>query len=149
MSAESLDDALDGLKGRSGTIEVDRDAHSAEVDVVEADRIGVRVKGVRVRRDGPLDVAREAEALPDRLRSLSDPVSPVEVEPSLGGARLRGEPDRDRRYFEVDVQPDYTDIRRTRVDDQGDRQEADWTMTRDQLDRLIDEAAGPDQSENK
>lgn len=141
MTPDPLNKALDDLDG-PGTVEVDRDGASAEVDVVDVDRIGVRVKGVRVRHDGPVDVEREAEALPNRLRSLPDPVGPVEVAPELGGAKLRGTPDREQRYFEVDVQPDHTNIRRTKVDDDGERQESDWSMTRDQLDRLIDEASG-------
>lgn len=141
MSDPQLDQALDKLDG-SGTVEVDRDGRSAEVDVVDVDRIGVRVKGVRVRHDGPVDVEREARALPERLRSLPDPLHPVEVAPDLGGAILRGAPDRDRRYFEAEVEPDRTRIRRTRVGDDGEREEADWTMTRDQLDRLIDEVGG-------
>jgi len=144
MSRDPLNKALDDLDG-AGTVEVDRDGGSAEVDVVDADRIGVRVKGVRVRHDGPVDVEREARALPDRLRSLPDPVEPVEVAPDLGGAILRGDPDSQRRYFEVDVQPDRTDIHRRQVGDDGERHEADWSMTRDQLDRLIDEAGGAGQ----
>ncbi|MEN0065500.1 MAG: hypothetical protein AAGA48_25375 [Myxococcota bacterium] len=145
MSDSPLDKALDGLKGTPGTIEVDRDNHAAEVDVVDVDRIGVRVRGVRVRRTGSVDVQREAAALPERLRSLPDPVEAVEVAPELGGARLRGTPDREQRYFEVDVQPSHTDIRRTKVGEDGAREESDWSMTREQLDRLIDETAGLDQ----
>lgn len=146
MSADEqqdLDDALDALDGEEGTVSVERDGGSAEVDVVDADRLGVRVRGVRVRRNAQVDVAKEAEALPKRMRSLGDPVKPVEVAPSLGGARLRSAPRRGE-YFEVDVEPDQTHIRRTRVDEDGERHPTDWTMTRDQLDRLIDEAHGDD-----
>lgn len=146
MSDPQLDKALDALDG-SGTVEVDRGGHSAEVDVIDVDRIGVRVKGVRVRHDGPVDVEREASALPDRLRSLPEPVGPVEIAPELGGAKLRGTPDRQQRYFEVEVEPDRTHIHRTQVNDDGEREETDWTMTRDQLDRLIDETAGQPDSE--
>jgi len=35
-----------------------------------------------------------------------------------------------------------TSIRRTQVGEQGERVETDWTMTREQLDRLIDETSG-------
>ena len=138
-----LDDALNELDG-PGTVALDRDGGKTEVDVVDADRIGVRVRGVRVHRDRDVDVEREAFALPDRMRSLPDRIEPVEVAPTLGGARLRSRPDemRGRDYFEVDVAPRRTDIRRTRVDADGERHETDWTMTRDQLDRLLDEAEG-------
>ena len=112
--------------------------------MVDVDRLGVRVRGVRVGRDRDLDVDREARSLPDRMRSLPEPVEPVEIAPSLGGARLRTRPDRHQEYFEVDVAPGRTDIRRTQVDADGQRQPTDWTMTREQLDQLIGEAAGPE-----
>ncbi|MBX2796932.1 MAG: hypothetical protein KTR31_04660 [Myxococcales bacterium] len=136
-----LDEALDELEGPTGTVEVDTGSGQAEVDVVDVDRLGVRIRGVRVRREKEVDVKREAAALPERLRALPDRVQPVEVAPELGGARLRSPPDRRQEYFEVDVAPDGTDIRRTRVDSDGERHPVDWTMTRDQLDRLIDEAS--------
>lgn len=145
QSKPTLDEALDSLGDGSGTIEVDQERGHAEVDVVEADRLGVRVKGVRVHRDKGLEVEHEAKALPERMRSLSEPVEPVEIAPDLGGATLRSKP-RDDRYFEVQVEPTRTDIRRTRVDDDGERHETDWTMTRDQLDRLLEEASGPEES---
>ncbi len=142
MSA-TLDEALDALQG-AGTVEVDRAAGKAEVDVVDVDRIGVRVRGVRVHRDRAVDVGEEAQRLPERLRSLPDRVAPVEVDATLGGARLRTRPDemRGRDFFEVDVAPTRTDIHRTRIDDEGERHDADWTMTRDQLDRLLHETEG-------
>lgn len=136
-----LDEALDDLDGTRGTVEVDTGNGQAEVDVVDVDRLGVRIKGVRVRRERAVDIKREAADLPKRLRSLPEPVEPVEVAPTLGGARLRSKPDRGQEYFEVDVAPEGTDIRRTRVDADGERHPTDWTMTRDQLDRLIDEAS--------
>ena len=145
-SNDKLDDALDALDGESGTVSIDQDGGTAEVDVVEADRLGVRVRGVRVTRKRGVDVAREAKELPDRLRSLPDRVEPSEVAPELGGSRLRSKP-RKGEYFEVDVAPDRTDIRRTRVDDEGERHETDWTMTRDQLGRIIDEARGDETDE--
>ncbi len=141
-----LDTALDALPEGTGTIELERPGGSTEVDVVDVDRIGVRVKGVRVRRDRDTDIAQEATALPDRLRTLPDKAHPVEIDPTLGGARLRTQPDRGREYFEVDVEPRRTDIRRTRIDDKGTRHASDWTMTREQLDRLLEEAAGSDQA---
>lgn len=144
MSDRPLDQALDALPPGGGTVEVERGGHRAEVDVVDVDRLGVRVRGVTVTRGAPIDVAEEASALPDRLRALPDRIAPVEVAPELGGARLRTRPDelRGREHFEVDVAPDRTAIRRTRVDEGGERAQVDWTMTREQLDKLIDEVAG-------
>lgn len=136
-----LDRALDALRG-PGVVRVDRSGRTAEVDVTEVDRLGVRVRGVRVRCEQPRDVVEEARALPERLRALPDRVAPVEVDPVLGGARLRTVPGDVRDgYFEVDVTPHDTEIRRTRVAG-GEREPADFTLTREQLDRLIDQAAG-------
>jgi len=139
----TLDEALDALEGQ-GTIEVERTGGRAEVDVVDADRLGVSVRRVKVTRDAPVDVAEEAAALPERIRALPERVEPVEVAPKLGGARLRTRPEdlRGDEFYEVDVTPHDTEVRRTRVDEHGDRAGTDFTLTRDQLDRLIDEAAG-------
>lgn len=140
-----LDQALDALPEGGGTVEVDRGTHAAEIEVSDADRLGVSVRRVRVRRQEPLDVAHEALVLPERLRALPERVRAVEVDPGLGGARLRTDPDelRGDGYFEVDVEADATEIRRTRLGDGGEREATDFTLTREQLDRLIDEAAGP------
>ncbi|MEQ1568692.1 MAG: hypothetical protein ABMA64_23845 [Myxococcota bacterium] len=145
MTPRSLEHALDSAPAGGGTVEVPRDGGTAEIDLLDVDRLGVRVRGVRVRRDADVDVATEAARLPDQLRSLPDRVTPVEVAPSLGGARLRTRPEelRGGEYFEVDVEPRRTSIRRTRVTEDGTREPTDWTLTRDQLERLIDEAAGP------
>ena len=141
MSDTALDNALDELDG-PGTVHIDRDHGSAEVDVTDAGPIGVRIREVRVARDVPCDIVEEANALPDRLRALPDPVHPVEIAPTLGGATLRSLPTAAPRqeYFEVDVAPIGTTIRRTRVDADGTRRSAEWAMTREQLERLIDEA---------
>jgi len=139
-----LDEALDRTPKGGGTIGVKRDGTSTEIDVVDVDRLGVRVRGVRVVREREVDVVDEATRLPEQLRALPDRVAPVEIAPSLGGARLRTRPDelRGDEYFEVDVEPRRTTIRRTRVYEDGTRQPSDWTISREQLDRLIDETTG-------
>jgi hypothetical protein len=137
----ALDRALDAFDG-PGQVTVERGGHDATIDVLDADRLGVRIRGLRVRCEQPRDVVDEAAALPDRLRALPDRVRAVEVDPALGGASLRSIPEEMRGdYFEVDVRPHETEVRRTRVVD-GERQPADFTLTREQLDRLIDQVAG-------
>lgn len=145
----SLDDAIDRLPKEGGVVRIpwggDRSAGvDAEVDVVDSDRLGVKVRGVRIHRERPVDISEEARALPDRMRSLPDRIAPVEVAPELGGARLRSRPDevRHNEFFEVDVEPNRTSIRKTRMGEDGERAPADFTLTREQLDRLIDEASG-------
>ena len=137
----TLDDALDALDG-AGTATVDGDGHTAEVDVTDVDRLGVKVREVRVRHDAPRDIVDEAHALPDRLRALPEKVEPIEVAPSLGGARLRSEPRGSKGdMFEVDVERQSTTIRRTVRGDDGDRRTEDFTLTREQLERLVGQAA--------
>lgn len=144
MSRTDLDDMLDRVPAGGGTVSVQREGTRAKVEVLEADKLGVRVRGVEVTRGRPVDVSEEARALPERLRALPERVAPVEVDPTLGGARLRTRPEelRGREFFEVDVGVSRTSIRRTKVGEHGERMDTDWTMTREQLDRLIDETSG-------
>ena len=136
-----IDEALDARKDAK-TVTVEGDGARAEIDVVEVDRLGVRVERVRVVR-GPRDVEAEAAALPERLRTLPDRIAPVEVDPRLGGATLRSKPEemRDRDFFQVDVGREDVEVRRYRAGKDG-RTARDWTMTREQLGRLIDELKG-------
>lgn len=132
-----LNEALDALDG-PGTVEVPTEKGRAEVDVAEVDRLGVRVRRVKVERERR-DVAEEARALPERLRALPDRVEPQEVAPELGGAILRTVPEEVRgRYFEIDVRPEHAEVRRVRVDD-GERSAEDFVLTREQLEQLVDE----------
>ena len=59
---KALDRGLDGAAD-GGIVELDRANGRARVDVVEADRLGVRVREVSVTREAPADVAAEAERL--------------------------------------------------------------------------------------
>lgn len=143
-SPHPLDQALDTLPAEGGTAEIDDPDGDARIDAAEVDRLGVRLKGVRVRFTVPRDVREECEQLPERLRELNEPVVPVEVDPALGGGVLRTPPDamREREYFEIGVRPGSTEIRRFRVRPDGGRERADWTMTRDQLRRLLEGVRG-------
>ncbi len=140
----ALDEALDGIDGE-GTAEVQRDGGRAEVEVEDVDRLGVRVKRVRVERDEDWDIGERADALPDQVRALPERVRAEEVAPELGGAILRTDPEEydGERYFEVEVDQRGAEVRRVRVDKDDDGHRArnadDWTMTREQLGRLLDE----------
>ncbi len=142
MSHPSLDAALDALDG-PGTATIEGDGHQAEVDVVDVDRLGVKVREVRVRHDVPRDIVEEAHALPDRLRALPEKAKAIEIAPTLGGARLRSEPrGAHGDMYEVDLEAEGVTIRRTSRGDDGSRQAEDFTLTREQLDKLLEQAAG-------
>jgi len=140
---ETLDDALDALDG-AGQVVVNEVGGRTEIDVIEADKLGVRIRELTVGRD-PRDIRVEAEALPKRLRAIPGRVAPVEVDPGLGGAILRTKPESmgRGRFFQIDVRPDQTGIRRFRVSN-GNRTQEDFTLTREQLRDLVDEVRGED-----
>lgn len=127
--------------GDGVVVEAEAGGSRAEVDVVEADRIGVRVRGVRVTRPEPYDVAEEARGLPEKLRSLDEPVIPIEVDPRLGGAVLRTDPDevREGEYYELGLDGRRFDLTRKRAEPGKDRENIDWSMTHRQLENLLDE----------
>ena len=141
MSQPTLDEALDKLDG-GGIVEVEEPGGTTSVDVVEADKLGVRVRSVQVGHS-VRDVEAHAQSLPDRLRAIPARLQPVEVDRTLGGAVLRTRPDQMRRgrFFEVEVRPEQTDVKRFRVDD-GERTQEEFTLTRDQLRDLVDEVRG-------
>jgi hypothetical protein len=139
--SDTLDAALDELDG-SGQVVLERAGGRTVVDVTEVGRIGVRVRGLSVGH-APVDLTAEAEALPGRLRAVPDRIEAIEVAPTLGGAILRTRVDdiRDREFFEVDVRPEQTGLRRYRMGEEG-REPVDFSVTREQLGHLIDELDG-------
>ncbi|MDP2307629.1 MAG: hypothetical protein Q8P18_16520 [Pseudomonadota bacterium] len=134
--ADGLDRSL-----MPGSVEVDIDGVHAEVDVVEVDRLGVSVRGVRVREAtartrGGGDVVGHARRLPEALGVLGEKVVPVEVDPTLGGAVLRSKPRR-QEYFEVRSDGREVSVEKLRRGPEG-RARVPFTLTREQLGRLVD-----------
>lgn len=122
----------------AGTVGVDApDGGRAEVEVVEVDRLGASVRGVRVRAAEAGSIAGQAARLPDALRSLPERVVPVEVDPGLGGAILRSEPRevRDHEFFEVRTDGREATIERVRGEA---RERVPFTLTREELGRLVE-----------
>lgn len=159
--SDALDAALDdhvASGARRGTVSAEIDGARAEIDVTDADRLGVAVRGVKVSRgtsgegavgggapEPVVDVAAEAERLSGGLRALPERVRAVEIDPRLGGAILRSDEGemRGREFFEVDVRASgTTSVQRLRPAEGGGRNVVDHTMTRGQLGRLVDELVG-------
>jgi hypothetical protein len=136
--AKALNDALDHTTG-PGTAHAELDGARAEVDVVDADRLGVKCSRIKVHRAAPLDVIDAAEELPDRVRALGETLVPVEVDPGLGGAILRSEPE-DNEFYELGAHSSGDlELRRFKGGHGVDREPVDFTLTRKQLGRLVDE----------
>lgn len=136
--AELLD-ALDKTL-RPGTVAADDGEVRAEVDVADVDRLGVSVRGVRVRGPVGRDLRDTVERLPDALGVLSEPVTPVEVDPTLGGAVLRSPPKR-REFYEVRTDGREVSVERHRIGPEG-RARVPFTLTREQLGRLVEGVGG-------
>lgn len=142
---EALNRALDARDPDTTAVDVAAGTSRARVDVVEADRLGVRVRGVTVERGEAEPVDGAAERLASRVRSLPERLVPVEVDPGLGGAVLRSRPDemRGRDFYQLEVDAEgRRGVTRQRPSPGGGREATDWTMTRDQLGRLLDELDG-------
>ena len=139
---KTLNDALDEMDEPSGEVYAELNGTQATVDVVAVDRLGVKVREIRVRRNEPFELVTECESLPERIRSLPHRVQPVEVDPTLGGGVLRSRPEemRKKEFYQVDLSGDRSvGVRRYRVQSDGQRKQTDFTLTREQLGDLIDE----------
>ncbi len=134
-----FDDAL-----QPGEVVAEVDGARAEVEVVDLDRLGVTVRRVRVTGED-IGVRRAADALPEALRALPDRLAGVEVDPRLGGAVLRSVPADVRRhgdareFFEARTDGASVVVERARVG-QG-REVVPWTLTREQLGRIVERTA--------
>lgn len=122
-----------------GRVRVERDGRAVEVEVLEVERLGARVRRLRVEGAGPADPVAQAEALPERLQPLPDRVVPVEVDRGLG-AVLRSRPARRGEYFEVRAEGAAVSVGRWRAGEAG-REEVPFDLTREQLGRLVDDIA--------
>jgi hypothetical protein len=144
---EKCEEAFDKHEEGQEEIRVKDGEIEASFKVSAVGPVGVRLKEIEIRREGGLDVVEEAERLSRAVRSLGDKLHPIEVDPGLGGAILRSRPDESRpdesraiEFFEMDCeQGGKTRLRRLRVLEEGGREAIDFSMTRDQLGRLVEE----------
>ncbi len=135
---DALEDALDQASA-GDTVEVESGGGKARVDVVDVDRLGVRVRGVKVTRDRDIPLEQLTHELPDRVRSLPQRVAPIEIDSGLGGGIFRTPvDDRKQDYFQIDVRGRDSEVERYVVED-GERKATDFTITREGLGRLVDE----------
>lgn len=139
---DSIHDALDALDSGEGTATAPTGNGTVSVEVVAVDRLGVKVRKLSVSRGEDFDLVQECAELPQRIRSLPHRVAPVEVDPVLGGGVLRSLPDEMRKsdFYQVDVgRHRNIDVRRYQVNEHGDREQIEYTLSRERLDELIDE----------
>lgn len=140
--AQQARDAGEPEPGPPGTVQVEADGFALEAEVVDCERIGATLDRLKVRRDQPGDVQAQARAIAGRMHGLGERVAPVEVEPSLGGAVLRTDPEDmvEGRFYEISVGDDgrHAELERYRVGDDGQREREPFTVTREGLGRVVD-----------
>jgi hypothetical protein len=138
----ALGEAAEAAIQGAGEVTVeDESGRRATLRVRDADRLAVELEGIEVH--APADLGDRAGHLARELRPGGERLRAFEVDPRLGGATLRTRPEdiRGGRFFEVDVRPEGTRLRRLRVDDYGGRTAEGFTVTREQLGRLVDTLA--------
>jgi hypothetical protein len=120
--ARELADELKAHIGRGeGVVNVARDDVTVDVEVEQSERYAVGVRGITVRPAQPSgDVRRSAERIVERVDALDEPLQVVEVDERAGRAVVRSAaPETDDggvSYWEGDVQPEQTSLRRYRKD---------------------------------
>jgi hypothetical protein len=128
--AEKLDKAL-----RPGTVTAESGGTGVRVEVLDADRLGVLVNGVRVSTTGRSLEAALA-AVPSALSTaLRRPFQVTEADPALGGAVARTAVE-ERSFYELRTTGPEATLERWRVRE-GDREREPWPLTREDLGRVV------------
>ena len=135
----SLREALEDQLREPGRGQAEQEGISIEVDLVDCDRLGAVVEGIRV-RGAAADVVERAEAISREVRPGGDHLLPVEVDRGLGGAILRSAPeDVHRGFYELRVSPEGVELSGHKLTSEGQRIRVPYTWTRDQLGSVIDQ----------
>ena len=137
MSERLSETADESIRAPGPVAVTSPDGLSAEINVVKTGPVGVIIDRLRV--TGPAgDIAERTNTLADTLRPNGTALSPIEIDPRLGGATLRSPLDRQRRFFEAEVTEDAIQLTRNRVSDDGVREPTDFSLTREALREILD-----------
>jgi hypothetical protein len=144
--AKAFDDALSAPLPVEGPVSGEHEGRQVHAEVRDVDRLGATLDHLRVSQPEGGDVRRQAEAMTPGLKALGEPVHPVEIEPGLGGAVLRSEPDpsNQNRFWEVNIRSARdASLDRYRVQSEnGERLREPFTLTREQLGRVVEGMSG-------
>jgi hypothetical protein len=140
---DDLHTQLDAAPAGASTVSAEGPQGRAVVELEDLDRLGARVRRMRVE-------PTRAASIPDQvagavgLRGLPERLVVVEVDEGLGGGVVRSDPRdmRGKRYFEVGVDGVGGSVERFRALPEGGRETEPFTVTREQLGRLVEELAG-------
>ncbi len=139
--SDALGDKLELPGVSSGPINVETEAGRVEVDLVDSDRLGTQIDRLKVSVPSAVPLPQQAENISRRVRHLPERLVPHEVDDRLGGGVLRSDPAdmRGKRYFEVGLDGDSATVERYRAQHDGGREREPFTLTREQLGRLVDD----------
>lgn len=140
--SHALDKAL-SQRVSENTVQAQDQGADVEAQVVDVDRLGARLERLSVHHPQGGDLMHQVETMPESLRALGAPLRPIEVEPSVGGAILRSDPDRkdDSRFWEVRIHDGGKEasLERFSVEpSQGARTAEPFTLSREQLGKVVD-----------
>ncbi len=139
---ESLGKAVEEAIEETGTITVDTEGRRATIHVVDSDRFSVVVDRLRVedRAGGSGKVQQRAERLSERVKPEGRAMRPTEVAPDLGGAILRTAPrEKTREFYQLEIDSSGAGLSKHRVGSDGKRQTEPFTLTREELGRIVDD----------
>ena len=136
--SKRLSEAADSKIQSPGTISVQSpDGLSAELDVAKSGPVGVILRRLRV-TGPPDDLTRRAADVARTIHPSGATLTPIEVDPRLGGATLRSPVDRQRRFYEAEVTEDSVELTRCTVGEDGARAPAEFSLTREGLSEILD-----------
>lgn len=141
--SDALSDKLNLPGVTGGSVTVDGEQGAVEAELADVDRLGASVERLRVSVPEASSLPQQAQGICERVRGLGERLVPVEVDERLGGGVLRSDPGemRGRRYFEVGLDGEGAILERYRSLPEGGREREPFTVTREQLGRLVDDLA--------
>ena len=141
--SDALGDKLDLPGVKTGAVEVETGTGRVQVDLADAARPGARIDRLRVSVPNAAPLETQAKGICRRLRHLPERLVPVEVDERLGGGVLRSDPAdmRGKRYFEIGLDGTGATVERFKASPDGGREREPFTVTREQLGRLVDDLA--------
>ena len=141
--SDALGDKLELPGITSGPVNVETETGSVEVDLADADRLGAQIDRLKVSVPSAAPLHQQAENISRRVRHLPERLVPHEVDERLGGGVLRSDPVdmRGKRYFEVGLDGESATVERYCAQPGGGRKREPFTLTREQLGRLVDDLA--------
>jgi len=140
--SQALDAALDAATGKGenapGTIEATAGGATVVAEIIDVDRLGVVVERLRV-TTGPGDLKLRAVRAAERVRPGGAALHAIELDTRLGGGVLRTETQRDNRFYELGLDETGGVLTRHHKESNGRRSREPFTVTRADLEQLLDE----------